>query len=195
MPCLVYGQQTINGIGVLKFGMTKSDLFEKIDNNQISKLDSQKVPKLKGAVGYLLDDFVPAKGIDMRKIELLFYNDSLYSIYTKEYSPIATALTLKYGDPEITGKEELKKVTNVYGKSSEKKDNSTTNRWNTGSEDVECVEMLGTYHTSEGSAIAIYSFTLRDKVMMENVKRLEKEERKIEKEIEKENKLKGLEGF
>jgi hypothetical protein len=97
-----------------------------------------------------------------------------------EYTNIKDALTLKYGEPKIEHKKEIKEYVNGFGNTIEKLDQSFDFRWDTGSPDITCYYRDKVKHNSSGEPNRYTVFGIENKRVFNEVKKLVQNKKEIE---------------
>lgn len=174
--CTNINAQNINGIGKIRLGMTVSELRDIFGEDMKAAKDFNN-----GITNtFMISKYVPIEGYYINDFNLSFYNDSLYAMYSIEYTNIKDALTLKYGEPKIEHKKEIKEYVNGFGNTIEKLDQSFDFRWDTGSPDITCYYRDKVKHNSSGEPNRYTVFGIENKRVFNEVKKLVQNKKEIE---------------
>jgi hypothetical protein len=210
-----FGQQKISGFGKLQLGMSVNDIPEltnsievKNSNDYIMKVyqnTSNKVYEVfadttdkyntmgsfdKRVRVFHLGNYNVTENINIKDVDLKFFNNKLYSIHVGDYK-IDELLTTKYGEPKKDFEEKEKYYTNGYGMKITKKDQTFKHTYNTNIPNVECYYELMSWHDSKGEKLIVSFTILEDKIISDVVS---KEVDMVKSRINKreEDKKKGL---
>lgn len=189
--CTVYVKsQTIDGLGIIRLGMTISDFQQSFPDAKNEKDFNENLTKT-----FVLNEYIPVKGYSLTELHLSFYNDSLYAMYTIMPTNIKEALTIKYGEPQITHESTPKEYVNGLGNTITKEDQSFNLKWDTGNPDIICYYNDQVKHDSRGKANRYISFGIENQKIFQIIKSLLEQKKQKQDEIQKQDKLKDLEGL
>lgn len=127
--------------------------------------------------------------IKLNEIILTFYNDTLVKINTKYGAEIVDALTIKYGEPYVTKRENIDECTDPLEGKVSKPSKIFYQEWK--NEDITCTAALGYYFNDkcENTIISYLNISLQnidlkirgcDTQELQNIKKRQKEGRKDE---------------
>lgn len=184
-------QQKIDGIGKLRLGapvelidelglgtpkLVGSDLdFYKMERSSYiepksiyemtppgeEKRYGEQWPKVQDERVFYISEYEIVSGVVLKKVQLHFYKNALYSIVAESNRNFEELLTLKYGKPKLEVKTEDKKYTNTFtGATITKTDEHYFSEWATNDEDIKCFSMLLKMHNRKGESNISYTFTL-----------------------------------
>lgn len=212
----------INGLGKLQLGMSVDDLDElntavkmtshmdyvtkvwnKRDNTVVYEqiLDSTEFEEKFGSPNKNERVFtVPViritENISIKLVELKFHNDKLYYINFDFDKDVNDALTIKYGEPKLETKENIKKFTYTYtGNTVEKTEQFFTYEWNTNDLNIECISKLIKYFNDKGEQKYIAYTQIKNKIIESDMNRLKEiyiKNMKSKKEAAKKAKFSGI---
>ena len=181
----ISAQNKITGFGKLQLGMSVYDIpelskakkvttsvqyFTSVYNNTSKNVyevicdTTEKYPQ--GIYDTRVREFQIGKynvteSIEVTNITLKFFNDKLYSIDIKD-SKLNELLTAKYGDGELTSKEEDHTFQNGYGATFVKTDRTFTTTWKTDEPNVTCKSVLMSWYNDHGEHNVIAYTILED---------------------------------
>lgn len=212
----------INGLGKLQLGMSVGDLDElkgaitmtssmdyitKVWNKRSNVVvyeqisDSTKFEKTFGSPNknervFTIPVIKITDNISIKLVELKFYNDKLYYINFDFDKDVNDALTIKYGEPKIENKENIKKFTNTYtGNTVEKTEMFFTYEWNTNDSNIECISKFIKYFNDKGEQNYISYTQIKNKIIESDMNKLKEiyiANMKTKEEKAKKAKLSGI---
>lgn len=172
----VYSQKKVlDGVFNIRLGMSEKQLRTVVDTSYLKKNEEytfwyKDCKPLEGRRKRLeLESYIPEKGYGMKKIDLDFFDDKLYSIDIHKYNPqIEKLLNKKYGKPKKERKKETHIEYKTYAERTAEWDRvkSKTEKiqerktWKTNDENIEC------YSFEDNS---FYSLTIENKEIIEQI--------------------------
>ena len=187
---LLAKSQIINGVGVIKLGMTISEIKEQFPDIKESDDFNKGITKT-----FILSKYIPVDGHYIDDFYLSFYNDSLYAMYTINQTNIYEAFKIKYGEPKIEHNTTPKEYINGLGNTIIKEDESFKFEWNTGNPDIICYYNDQVKHDSSGKPTRYVSFGIENQKIFQEVKAILTNENEKQQKEEKEKLLKKLESL
>ncbi len=155
---------------------------------------------------YIINSYTPIKNHTLKNIHLYFYNDTLYAFYVKDapYS-LLESLTTKYGKPRerlIEYNQHLLEIASIYEDDSADFLLEATRRtksdikdmfysWNEGNPFLQCVLVESLYYNAKFEHDLESIFLMRNRATAKIIELKEE----LEKEENKENRLKELDGL
>lgn len=187
---LLAKSQIINGVGVIKLGMTISEIKEQFPDIKESDDFNKGVTKT-----FVLSKYIPVDGYYIDDFYLSFYKDSLYAMYTISPTNIYEAFKIKYGDPQMKRTTTPKEYVNGLGNTIIKNDESFKLEWKTGNPETICYYNDQVKHDSSGKPTRYVSFGIENQKIFQEVKAILTNENEKQQKEEKEKLLKKLESL
>ena len=211
-----YSQNVIDGIGKIKLGCDPSILSElgysnsPIEVEYLSSIFFSKVyekyvgtdcylitpskedPTTENLKEYYIPTYDPINSVNLKGITLSFYNDYLYKIKINKEDGLSEAFDEKYGKHELKSEAKEKHYVNGLGNKITKLDETFRSTWNTGNENIICIDHLSSYHNHKGERTIISYFMIYDNQISEKVSEENKIIKSKKEELEKKEKLKDL---
>lgn len=194
-------QTTIEGIGKLRLEMSLKEVKTTFPKMLIPLKSASKFKKV-----YKINSYTPIKNHTLKNIHLYFYNDTLYAFYVKDapYS-LLESLTTKYGKPRerlIEYNQHLLEIASIYEDDSADFLLEATRRtksdikdmfysWNEGNPFLQCVLVESLYYNAKFEHDLERIFLMRNRATAKIIELKEE----LEKEENKENRLKELDGL
>lgn len=214
----ISAQNKITGFGKLQLGMTVNDLPELSKAEKITSSDqyyrsvykntsrniyevvcdtTEKYPQ--GSYDMRVREFQLGRynvteSIEVVDITLKFFNDTLYSIQIGD-NKLSDLLKTKYGEGDLTTKEEDHTFQNGYGATFVKTDKTFRTTWKTDNKNINCSSVLMSWYNDRGKQ-NILSYTILEDIS--HVNDIDKESAKVKDRISKriaDKKKKDLDGF
>ena len=192
---------TIEGIGKLRLEMSLAEVKTAFPKMLIPLKAASKFKKV-----YKINSYTPIKDHTLKNIHLYFYNDTLYAFYVKDAPfSLLESLTIKYGKPKerlIEFTQHLLEIVSIYENDAADFLTEATNRtkndmkdmfysWNEGNPFLQCVLVQSLYYNAKSEQNLEKIFYMRNRATAKIIELKET----LEKEENKENKLKELEGL
>ena len=191
ISCVNINAQSIDGIGKVRLGMTVSELHDIFgEDMKVTKDFNSGITK-----SFMLPKYIPVEGYYINDFNLSFYKDSLYAMYSIEDTNIKDALSLKYGEPKMEHKKEIKEYVNGIGNTIEKIDQSFEFTWGTGNSDIICYYTDKVVHNSSGKPNRYTVFGIENKRVLNEIKKIIQHKKETESEKQRQEKIKKLENL
>lgn len=186
--CYSQNVQKIDGIGKIRLGMTVSEL-RNIFREDIKDANDFN----KGITStFVIQKYVPVEGYYINDFNLIFYKDSLYAMYSVEGTNIKDALKIKYGDPKMDIKEEVKEYVNGFGNKIEKLDQAFNFTWETGNPDIVCSYTDQVVHSSIGIPNRYTVFRIENQRIFNEIKMIRNRKDQMESQKRKQENIEKL---
>ncbi len=186
--CYSQNIQKIDGIGKIRLGMTISEL------RNIFGKDIKATKELnKGITStFIIEKYLPVEGYYINDFNLSFYKDSLYAMYSIEGTNIKDALDIKYGEPKMDIKKEIKEYVNGFGNKIEKVDQAFNFTWETGNPDIVCYYTDKVIHSSNGTPNRYTVFGIENQRILNEIEMIKGRKDEMESQKRKQENIEKL---
>ncbi|MDU1892883.1 MAG: hypothetical protein E6767_19555 [Dysgonomonas sp.] len=191
-------QEKIDGLGKLKIGMSVTELQALFDEDILLERSQfvkygHKLENVDAVRGFILKEYTPTGDYKLENIDLIFYSDSLYSIYTINNTyTLREIFSLRYGDPFVEKATNTKQFTNGFGNKITKQESEELFTWETNIEDISCTAVLSIRYSGNGQEVRKYFFNIKNDNTENRVKSIEAENKKRKEDTDKKEKLETL---